>query len=63
MVGEDLIGGVDEVDHPPEPGVGHSVVDDLLDLCWCDSDGQGGAKHDPVLGQRPRCDQSGKLDH
>jgi len=60
---EDVVGRVDEVEGLAHPGVGNCLVDDLPGLDRCDSGGEGGAEHDPVLAERLAADESRELHH
>jgi hypothetical protein len=62
-LGEDVVGGVDEVEGLAHPGVGHGLVDDLPGLDRRDPGGEGGAEHDPVLAERLAADERRELDH
>jgi hypothetical protein len=61
--GEDVVGGVQEVEHLAHAGVRDGLVDDLFGLHWGDARGQGGAEHDAVLAEGLSGDQRGELDH
>jgi len=60
---EDVVGRVDEVEGLAHPGIGHSLVDDLLGLDRCDPGGEGGAEHDPVLAERLAANERRELHH
>ena len=62
-LGQDVVGGVDEVEDLAHPGVGDGLVDDLPGLDRGDPDGEGGAEHDPVLAQRLAADERRELHH
>ena len=54
---------MDEVESLAHAHVGHSLVDDLLDLDGRDADGERRADNDPVLGVSLAGDQRGELRH
>jgi hypothetical protein len=60
---EDVVGRVDEVEGLAHPRVGNGLIDDLLGLDRCDSGGEGGAQHDPVLAERLAANERRELDH
>ena len=61
--GENLVGGVDEVEHLGHADIGHGLVDDLLDLDRRDADGERRAEHHAILAQRLAGDHRRELDH
>jgi len=48
-LGQDVVGGVDEVEHLAHPGVGDGLIDDLPCLDRRDPVREGGTEHHPVL--------------
>jgi hypothetical protein len=61
--GEDVVGGVDEVEDLGHAYVRHCVVDDLFDLDGSDADGQGCSQHDSVFPERLAGDHGCQLHH
>jgi hypothetical protein len=61
--GQDVVGGVDEVEGRAHPGVGDGLVDDLPGLDGRHPGGEGGPEHDPVLTQRASADERRELHH
>jgi hypothetical protein len=61
--GEDIVGGVQEVEDPAHSHVGDGLIHDLLRLDGGDPDGERGAQHHLVLGKGSAGDQRGHLDH
>ena len=62
-LGQDVVGGVDEVEHLAHTHVGDGLVDDLPGLDRADPDGEGGAEHDPVLAERLDTDEGRQRHH
>jgi hypothetical protein len=62
-LGEDVVGGVDEVEGLAHPRVGNGLVDDLPGLDRCDPGGEGGAQHDPVLAECLAANERRELHH
>ena len=62
-LGQDVVGGVEEVEDLAHPRVGDGLVDDLPGLDRSHPGGEGGAEHDPVLTQRLAADERRELHH
>ena len=62
-VDEDVVRRVDEVEDRGHAAVGHRLIDDLLDLCRRDTNGERRAEHDPELAQGLAGDERRELDY
>jgi len=60
---QDLVGGMEEVEHPGHAEVGDRLIDDLLDLDRRDADVEGPAEHDAVFVDRLAGNDGGQLHH
>ena len=54
---------MEKVEDLSHADIGNGLVDDLLDLDWCDADVQGRADHHAVFAQRLGSNERGQLHH